>query len=105
MAAVEASKEALWLQGLVDTFGVKQEEVKIHCDSQSAIHLVKDQRYHKRTKYIDVRYHKIREWILEKKVIGLVKIIIKRNPMDRMTKVIPVEKFQASLDFIHVLQR
>ena len=42
MAAVEASKEALWLQGLVATFGVKQEEVKIHCDSQSAIHLAKD---------------------------------------------------------------
>ena len=32
MAAVEASNETLWLQGLVDTFGVKQ-EVKIHYDS------------------------------------------------------------------------
>jgi hypothetical protein len=105
MAAVEAAKEALWLQGLVDTFGVKQEEVKIHCDSQSAIHLAKDQRYHKRTKHIDIRYHKIREWILEKKVIELVKISTKKNPADMMTKVIPVEKFQASLDFIHVLRR
>ena len=61
MAAVEAAKEALWLQGLVDTFGVKQEEVKIHCDSQSVIHLAKDKRYHKRTKHIDVRYQNIRE--------------------------------------------
>ena len=51
MAAVEAAKEALWLQGLVNIFGIKQEEVKIHCDSQSAIHLAKDQRYHKRTKH------------------------------------------------------
>ena len=33
MAAVETSKEALWLKGLVDTFRVMQEKVKIHCDS------------------------------------------------------------------------
>ena len=93
MAVVEASKETLWLQGLVDTFGVKQEEVQIHCDSQSAIHLAKDQRYHKRTKHIDVRYHKIREWILEKKVIELVKINTKKNHVDMMIKAIPMEKF------------
>ena len=60
IAAVEASKEELWLKSLVELFGVMQSSVLVHCDSQSAIHLAKDQRYHKRTKHIDVRYHKIR---------------------------------------------
>ena len=61
MAAVEASKEVLWLRGLVETFNIIQDSVRVHCDSQSAIHLAKDHRYHKRTKHIDVRYHKIRQ--------------------------------------------
>jgi len=58
MAAVEVSKEALWLRELVETFGILDDSVRVHCDSQSAIHLAKDHMYHKRTKHIDVRYHK-----------------------------------------------
>ena len=59
MAAVEVSKEALWLRGLVETFSIVQDSVQIHCDSQSAVHLTKDHMYHKRTKHIDVKFHKI----------------------------------------------
>jgi len=57
MAAVEASKEVLCLRELVETFNIIQDSVRVHCDSQSVIHLTKDQRYHKRMKHIDVRYH------------------------------------------------
>ena len=71
MAAVEASKEALWLRGLVETFSIMQDSVRIHCDSQSAFHLTKDHKYHKRTKHIDVRFHKIRQWAMDDKVIDL----------------------------------
>ena len=105
MVAVEASKEALWLKGLVGTFGIIQDSVRVHCDSQSAIHLAKDHRFHKRTKHIDVRYHRLRQWVSDDKVIVLEKISTKENPADMMTKTIPVEKFRASLDFLHVLQR
>jgi len=58
MAAVEASKEALWLRGLIEMFNIIHDSV---CDSQSAIHLAKNHMYNKRTKHIDVRYHKIRQ--------------------------------------------
>ena len=61
MAAVEASKEALWLRELVETFSIMQDSAWVHYDSQSAIHLAKDHRYHKRTKHIDVRFYKIRQ--------------------------------------------
>ena len=61
--------------------------------------------YHKWTKYIDVRYHKIRQWVMDDKVIDLVKISTKKNPTDMMTKTIPVEKFRASLNFIKILHR
>ena len=105
MAAVEALKEALWLRGLVETFSIIHNLVQVHCDSQSAIHLAKVHRHHKRMKHIDVRYHKICQWVVDDKVIDLVKISTKKNLADIMTKIIPVEKFRASLNFIKVLQR
>jgi len=47
MVAVEAWKKALWSRGLVETFSIIQDSVRVHCDSQSVIHLTKDHRYHK----------------------------------------------------------
>ncbi|GKC18269.1 retrovirus-related pol polyprotein from transposon TNT 1-94 [Tanacetum coccineum] len=64
MVMTEAVKEAIWLQGLLGELGIKQKFVTMHSDSQSAIHLAKNQVYHARTEHIDVRYHFIRE-ILE----------------------------------------
>ena len=54
IAAVKASKEALWLRGLVETFSIIHDLVQVHCDSQSAIHIAKNHGYHKRMKYIDM---------------------------------------------------
>lgn len=73
MAVTEAVKEAIWLHGLLDELGIGQKSIKVHCDSQSAIHLAKNQVYHARTKHIDVRYHFVRK-ILEDSTILLQKI-------------------------------
>jgi len=73
--------------------------------AKSIIHLAKDHMYHKRTKDIDVRYHKIHQWVVGDKLIDLVKISTKKNPADMMTKTILVEKYRASLNFINILQR
>ncbi|PNY02910.1 aspartyl-tRNA synthetase [Trifolium pratense] len=54
MAITEGVKEALWLWGLLDNLGIKQEYVDLSCDSQSVIHLVKNQGHHAQTKHIDV---------------------------------------------------
>jgi len=89
----------------VKTFSIIQDSVRLHCDSQSVIHLAKDHRYLKKIKHIDVRYHKIHQWVMDDKMIDLVKINTKKNPADIMMKTIPVEKFRASLNFIMVLQR
>ena len=52
MAITEAIKEAIWLQGLLDDLGVGQKQVTVFCDSQSAIHLAKNQVYHARAKIL-----------------------------------------------------
>jgi len=90
MAVVEASKKALWLRGLIETFDIIQDSVRVHCDSHSVIHLAKNHKDHKRTKHINVRYHKIRQWVVDDKVIDLVKISTKKNPAHMMTKTILV---------------
>ncbi|KAK2997546.1 hypothetical protein RJ639_024719 [Escallonia herrerae] len=43
MALTEATKETLWLNGLVEQLGFKQRGVLLQCDSQSAIDLAKNQ--------------------------------------------------------------
>ncbi|KAG8486257.1 hypothetical protein CXB51_019640 [Gossypium anomalum] len=67
IAITEAVKEAIWLQGMVKTLGLVQEHINVYCDSQSAIHLAKNQVYHARTKHIDVRFHFVLEIIDERK--------------------------------------
>ena len=61
MALTEAVKEAIWLQGLMDDLGIKQDFLRVHCDSMTAIYLAKNQVYHARTKHIDVKYHFVRD--------------------------------------------
>jgi len=102
MAVTEAVKEAIWLYGLLDELGIGHKYIKVHCDSQSAIHLAKNQVYHARTKHIDVRYHFVRE-ILEEGEIQIQKIPTTENPADMMTKVVTAVKFQHCLNLINIL--
>ncbi|KAE8718014.1 putative LRR receptor-like serine/threonine-protein kinase [Hibiscus syriacus] len=86
MAVSEAVNEAIWLNGLMEDLGVVQSHISLYCDSQSAIHLAKNQVYHSRTKHIDVRYHFVREIFEEEKIL-LQKIATSENPANIMTKV------------------
>ncbi|GLT72015.1 hypothetical protein SLA2020_439880 [Shorea laevis] len=96
MAAVESMKEAIWLRGLVSDLGLQQNETIIFCDSLSAIHLTKNQMYHERTKHIDVRYHFLRMVVTQGDII-LKKIVMTENPVDMLTKPVPVSQVQALL--------
>ena len=100
MALTEAIKEAIWLHGLIEDLGIIQEHVSIFCDSQSAIHLVKNQVHHSQTKHIDVRFHFID--IVDEGDILLQKIGTADNPTDMMTKPVPLHKFKHCLDLLGV---
>ena len=73
------------------------------CDSQSAIHLAKNQVYHARTKHIDVRYHFVRE-IIEEDGDLVQKIKTDDNPADMLTKVVTTIKFNHCLDLINIVK-
>ena len=101
IAITEAVKEAIWLQGLLDDLGVGKKQVTVFCDSQSAIHLAKNQVYHARTKHIDVRYYFVRE-IIEEGGVLVQKIKTDDNPADMLTKVVTTIKFNHCLDLINI---
>ncbi|KAL6316832.1 hypothetical protein AAG906_022502 [Vitis piasezkii] len=61
IASTKVVKESLWLKGTINELGINQKVVVIQCDSQSALHLMKNHVYHKRTKHIDVQMHFIRD--------------------------------------------
>jgi len=56
MALTEAVKEAIWLKGLCSELGFKQDNVMVHCDSQSALALAKNSVHHERTEHIDTKF-------------------------------------------------
>ena len=101
MEITEAVKEAIWLQGLLDDLGVGQKQVTVFCDSQSAIHLAKNQVYHAQTKHIDVMYHFVRE-IIEECGVLVQKIKTDDNPADMLTKVVATIKFNHCLDLSNI---
>ncbi|GKC01371.1 retrovirus-related pol polyprotein from transposon TNT 1-94 [Tanacetum coccineum] len=82
MALTEATKEGIWLKGLIEDFGFPQDQATAFYDSMSAICLAKDQVYHDQTKHIDVLYHFIR---IERR-IKVKKIDTQNNPADVFTK-------------------
>jgi hypothetical protein len=62
-------KEAVWLKGFVKEIrGHNIESLTIMANNQGAIALAKDNKFHARTKHIDLQYHFICEAVENKKV-------------------------------------
>lgn len=99
----EASKEAIWLRGLINELGFDQDQVEIYCDSQSAIALSKNPVHHEKTKHVDVKYNFVRELVSEK-FIDVVKIATKYNPEDIFTKIVPVGNMREALRFLGITE-
>jgi hypothetical protein len=95
VVATEASKEMIWLHRFMEELGKKQENSRLYCDSESAIHLANNSTFHSNTKHIQIRYHFIRS-ILEDGHLKLEKIHTSQNPADMLTKGVTREKLSSS---------
>lgn len=94
VSASEAVKELVWLKRLYDELVPNQRaEASFYMDNVSAIRLVKNPEFHKRTKHIDVRYHFMREKFND----GLFKLEhVSTDEMvaDIFTKALPKIRFE-----------
>ena len=101
IAVTEVIKEGIWLRGLLGELSSCSDKIDILCDSQSAIHLTKDQMFHERTKHIDIKYHFVRD-VISRGDISVKKISTHENPADMLTKPLPRIKFKHCLNLIGV---
>ena len=86
IALTHAAKEAIWFKNLLsELFGSINHPITLHSDNRSAIALAKDDRFHARTKHIDIRYHFIR-YVIEEGKIRLTYCPTENMTADILTK-------------------
>ena len=69
--------------------GCRIEQVPLAIDNNSALKLSKNPEFHSRSKHIDLKYHYIREKVVETKDIHTERVDTKENVADIMTKMLP----------------
>jgi hypothetical protein len=102
MSLTKAVKEAIWLHGFLGDLGIEQVDCVVFCHNQSAIHLAKDEKFHERTKHIDVLNFFSIQLHVKNKYLYVMKIGTKDNPSDMLTKVVPRAKFEHCLSLVGV---
>lgn len=94
IAGCQAVKELLWLKALLsDLTAPVITPIVIYIDNQSAIKLIKNPEFHKRTKHIDIKFHFIREKYMEKQIDPRY-VASSAQLADIFTKPLPKERFR-----------
>lgn len=94
----QASKEAIYLKSLLNSLinDTRDEPVVINNDNQSAHHIARNKMNHNRTKHIEIRYHFVREAILNEAVE--VRYVPSQEMLaDMLTKSLPGPKIKSDL--------
>jgi Reverse transcriptase (RNA-dependent DNA polymerase)/gag-polypeptide of LTR copia-type/GAG-pre-integrase domain len=100
IAQTHAAKEAIWLHTFINEIrGGEKGPLTIMGDNQGAIALAKDNKFHSRTKHIDLRYHFIREAVDEGR-IAMKYVPTSDNVADIFTKALAKPKFK---EFVELL--
>ena len=101
MSLYSATQEAIWLRLLLKDLKYSDKaSTTIYQDNQGCIALAKNPVYHSRTKHIDIKFHFLREKVLEE-VITLEYKPTEEMVADGFTKALPRDKhakFLASLN-------
>ncbi|PWA44879.1 hypothetical protein CTI12_AA522760 [Artemisia annua] len=64
VAAASCCANVLWMKSQLSDYGIHYKSVPIFCDNTSAIAISNNPVLHQRTKHIDIRYHFIRDHIM-----------------------------------------
>ena len=98
VAMAESVKEAIWLRCLLHSLGFpSQAPTPIFSDNQGALQLVKNPKYHKRTKHIETKYYLVREKY-ERRQIDVFYVHTTQQLADILTKALPRDSFQRLCD-------
>jgi hypothetical protein len=100
VAATNSLKDVIWLRSLISEIRAPIiTPTIVMCDNQGAITLTQNNKFHPRTKHIDIRYHFIREAVNDGKVV-LVYCPTSANVADIFTKALARSKVQKFVDML-----
>ncbi|KAI3503838.1 hypothetical protein L1887_32292 [Cichorium endivia] len=102
VAASTCCSQVLWMKTQLMDYGYRFLQVPIYCDSKSAITISHNPIQHSMTKHIDLRYHFIKDQILEGN-IELYFIPTDEQVADVFTKALDYTKFNYFLDKLEML--
>ncbi|THG93375.1 hypothetical protein EW026_g7843 [Hermanssonia centrifuga] len=87
IALTHATKEAIWLHYLLDKVFPKwfKPPITVYSNNQGAIALSKDDRFHTRTKHIDICFHFVRQYV-EDGTLNIMYLPTDRMLADVLTK-------------------
>ena len=111
VAACEAAKEAVWLKKFMldlEVVPTASQAIILYCDNSGAVANAKEPRSHQRGKYIERKYHLLRD-IGQRGDVKVCKISSDYNLADPFTKGLPAKVFEKHLrdmgvlDMSHVL--
>ncbi|GKD48294.1 hypothetical protein Tco_1277270, partial [Tanacetum coccineum] len=85
--------QVLWMRTQLTDYGFFYDKVPIYCDSKSAIAISCNPVQHTRTKYIDLRYHFIKDHV-EKGTIDLYFVGTEYQLAELFTKSLPKARFK-----------
>lgn len=91
IAAAETIKELIWVKTLLTELNIAYEGATLKCDSQTAIRLIKNPEFHRRTKHIDIKYHFIRDHF-SRQEYKLLHVSSENQLADFLTKALPRDK-------------
>jgi len=97
-----ATQDIIWLKSFLNHFKIiksASDPVTIYFDNTTAVAMVKDPKYHGKTKHIKIRYYYIRDAITKYDVI-LKHIYTNSMVADPFTKPIAMDAFARHLRFI-----
>jgi hypothetical protein len=87
MAGAEAAKEAVWLRWFAEDTGLlKQQVVVLYTDNNAALKLSRNPENHRRAKHIDIKYHFLREHVVDLKDLETRRVSTEENIADILTK-------------------
>eukprot|EP00253_Pinus_taeda_P026209 PITA_26209 len=94
VAAASCCTQLLWMMQTLQDFQITcTPPISILCDNTSAISISKNPVMHSKTKHIPIKYHFLREQVLEQKV-KLEYVPSKEQVADILTKPLPRETFE-----------
>ncbi|GFQ90987.1 retrovirus-related Pol polyprotein from transposon TNT 1-94 [Trichonephila clavata] len=89
---IQAAKEAIWLNNLLEELCCGTSVPSLQMDNQSAIRLVKNPEFHNRTKYFDIRCKFIREQYKNKQ-LNVINCSSEVQAADILAKTLAEDRF------------